>query len=243
MAIARVQFKVADTAATAAPTSLAITFGAATTAGNVVLVGVNTTGGVLLRVSSANGIFYNATPAAQTAGATSATQMFWGIMKGADTVITVQGLTGATNLGSTCAIAAEYSGVNITPDALPSNSVSTTANANTGFLTNTNTNALYCAAIGQRTFNSATENSTWASANVQPFNIVGQTTTNVNSGNADKALVYLDAIVSTSSSRAANVTSALGSLVSAGLLATFYEITVAAAGGGLRVAGHGGLAS
>ncbi len=240
MAIARVQFKVADSGSTTNPTSLTITLGAATTAGNVVLVGINGTAGVLLRVSSSNGIFYAASPSVQTGGGTSSSQIFWGIMKGADTVITITGLTGTTNLTSICAIAAEYSGANVIPDAIPSNSTSTTANVNTGFLTNLTANSLYCAVMGQRTFNSATENSVWASGNVQPFNIVGQTTSNVNSGNADKSLVYLDAIVSTSSSRAANVNSAFGSLVSSGLIATFREL---ASGGGIRTAGHGGLAA
>ncbi len=240
MAIARIQTKVTDSGSTTNPTSLVITFGSPTTAGNVVMVGINALGSALLRVTSANGIFYAANPCAQTGGATNSIQIFWGIMKGADTVITIQSLTGATNLGSICAIAAEYSGINIVPDGTPTNSVSTTANLNTGFLTNLTANSLYCAVMGQRTFNTATENSAWASGNVQPFNIVGQTTSNVNAGNADKSIVYLDAIVSTSSSRSANVNSAFGSLVSAGLIATFREL---ATGGGIRTAGHGGLAA
>ncbi len=239
MAIARVQSKVADTGSTASPTSLVITLGAATTSGNVVIVGVNCVATIPIRVTSANGIFYSATPAAVTAGARNMIQLFWGIMRGADTAITVQALSGA-NMGSTVAIAVEYSGSNITPDAAPTNSLLTTANVNTGFLTNLAANSLYCAAMGQRTFNTATENSAWASGNVQPFNIVGQTTSNVNAGNADKSIVYLDAIVSTSSSRSANVNSAFGSLVSAGLIATFREL---ASGGGIRTAGHGGLAA
>ncbi len=239
MAIARVQSVVGDTGSSAILTSLALTFASPTTSGNVVMVGANVQDGASVKVTSAHGIFYAATPIARTSGGTSDAQIFWAIMFGADTVITIALNSAAAFTGS--AVAVEYSGANIVPDNIPNGVTSTTSNANTGSVTNQTANALYVAAIVQRSFNSATENTAWASSNVQPFNIAGQTTTNINSGSVDKAIVYLDAIVTTSASRAANVNSALGSLVSAGLLATFKQVT--AGGGGLRAAGHGGLAA
>ncbi len=237
MAIARVQSVVGDTGSSAALTSLTLTFGSPTTSGNVVIVSANISD-LQVKVTSAHGAFYSATPCARTSGGSSADLIFWSIMTGADTAITVALVSGAAFVGA--AVAVEYSGATIVPDAAPNAVTSTTSNANTGSVTNLTANALYVASIGQRTFNSTTENSAWASGNVQPFNIAGQTTTNINSGNADKSVVYLDAIVTTTAARIANVNSAFGSLVSAGVLATFKQIT---SGGGIRTAGHGGLAA
>ncbi len=241
MAIARVQSISNNTGVPINVSSLALTFASPTTAGNTVIVGVSCAGLTPIKVTSTHGIFYNATPAAIDAvGATGQTQIFYGIMTGADTVITIALISGGA-LGELSAVAAEYSGSLILPDAIPSpiGAIATNA-ANTGNLTNTNANSLFVGVIGIKT-NTATQNTSWASNNVAPFSIVAQTTTNNNSGsNVDKGICFLDAIVSTSSSRGANINHGFGANRYAGLLVTFYQ---AASGGGIRTAGHGGLAA
>ncbi len=241
MAIARVQSTVNNTGSASNATSLALTFGSPTTAGNTVVVGVSCANLGPLKVTSTHGIFYNANPAAIDAvGAVVQTQIFYGIMTGADTVITVAIITAAA-MAQVSAVAAEYSGALILPDAIPSplGTIATNA-ANTGSLTNTNVNALYVGVIGIKT-NSSTQNTSWASNNVAPFILVAQTMTNNNGGaNADKGICYLDAVVSTSSARVANVNHGFGANRYAGLLTTFDQATT---GGGIRTAGHGGLAA
>ncbi len=236
MAIARVQSTSATTVAAAAGATLAITFGAATTAGNIVIVAISGTN-VTYKVTSAHGIFSDITPQAlNTGGTASAVHIFMGIMSGADTLITV----GIVPSSRVAIVAAEYSGSRIAYSDIPTNVQSTTATPNTAAITNADANSLYVAALGQKAFNSSTTNTAWASSNTSPFNIVAANTTSVNASNVDFAVCYLDAIVSTSSSRNVSVASAFGSLASSGLLATLHEI---ASGGGIRAAGHGGLAA
>jgi hypothetical protein len=242
MAIARVQSTSNNTGAPVNISSLALTFGSATTAGNTVIVGV--CGGALapIKVTSAHGIFYNASPGAiEATGATVETQIFYGIMTGADTVITIALLTGG-NLNEVAAVAVEYSGALILPDGIPTPAATIATNAaNTGNLTNSNANALYVGVIGIKT-NSSTQNTNWAFNNVAPFSIVNSTMTNNNGGsNVDKGICYLDAVVNTSAGRIANINHSLGPNRYAGLIVTFDQ--AAAGGGGIRTAGHGGLAA
>ncbi len=226
MAIARVQSIAATSGVPSNTTSLVLTFGAATTAGNTVIVAFATANDVIWKVSSTHGIFYNATPVAtdQTAG-TLTTQIFYGIMTGADTAITLARISGGV-LTQVSAVAAEYSGALILPDAIPSaiGIVATNA-ANTGNLTNTNANALFVGAIGIKT-TSATQNTSWAFNNVAPFSIVNSITTNNNSAaNIDRGICYLDAVVSTAASRGANINHTYGINRYAGLIATFDQVT------------------
>ncbi len=244
MAIARVQSKAADTAASVTATSLTITLDSATTAGNVVMVGIAATATRSVNVTSTHGIFSNVTPSALDTTTTSEyLYLFYGVMFGADTVITIASIDTTTALSSMSAVAVEYSGAGIQPDNIPAPvSAATTNSGNTGNLANTSANALYVGIIGVKT-QSSTENTSWATNNVAPFNIVAQTSTNNNSAaTIDRAIVYLDAIVSTSAGRVANVNHGFGAKRYAGLLATFKQFT-AAGGGGLRAAGHGGLAA
>ncbi len=235
MAIARVQsITTASTSGTAA--TLPITLGVATTSGNVLMVAVNVASAAAIKVTSAHGIFSDVTPQGLNTSGSNAVHIFLGIMSGADTAITV-GSFGNTRM---VAVAAEYSGVHINYSDIPINVQSNTATPNTGAITNSVASALYVAAIGQKGFNSATNNTAWASAPTNSFNIVNQNTTAANSGAVDLSLVYLDSIVSSSSSRNTSVVSALGTIQASGLLATFCEF---ATGGGLRAAGHGGLAA
>ncbi len=224
MAIARVQSVSANTGIPSNATTLVLTFGAATTSGNTVIVAVCNSTDVILKVTSAHGIFYNATPASidSTAG-TAVTQIFYAVMTGADTAITIARAAGGS-ISIVSAVAAEYSGALILPDAIPSaiGTVATNA-ANTGNLTNTNANALFIGAIGIKT-TSATQNSSWAFNNVAPFSIVNSITTNNNSAaNIDRGICYLDAVVSTAASRGANINHTYGINRYAGLIATFDQ--------------------
>ncbi len=237
MAIARVQSVSQTTAAGAAAVSLSLTLGAATTAGNVVMVAVNSTSVGQVKVTSAHGRFSDITPQGiNTSGTANQVRIFYGIMTGADTVITI----GFIASSRAAAVAAEYSGSHIAQSDIPTNVQSSTATPNTAAITNSNANSLYVAALGQKGMNVATTNNAWCSAPTNSFNIVDQNTTSVNSGNADFSVAYLDSIVTTSSARNVAVTSALGSLQSSGIMATFQEILT---GGGIRTAGHGGLAA
>ncbi len=236
MAIARVQTISVTTAAGGTAASLLITLGAATTAGNILIVATQSQSGTAMKVTSAHGIFSDVTPQGiNTSGTASIVHIFMGIMSGADTAITI-GVIPNTRIA---AVATEYSGSRIAYSDIPTNVQSTTATPNTAAITNADANSLYVAAIGQKAFNSSTTNTAWASNPTSPFNIAAQNTTSVNASNVDYSICYLDAIVTTSSSRNVSVASALGSLASSGVLATLHEI---AAGGGIRAAGTGGLA-
>ncbi len=236
MAIARVQSISASTAAGAAAATLALTLGTATTAGNVVIVTVYGQSNATYRVTSTHGIFSQLTPQGPNTVTGRTAHIFLGIMSGADTAITVGSITNTRMV----AHAAEYSGIHIIPSDIPTNSQSVTATPNVGAITNSNANTLYIAALGQSSLTSATTNTNWASGPTNSFNIINQNTTSVNSGSVDLAMAYLDSIVSTSAARNTSIVSAFGSANSSGLLATFAELT---SGGGIRTAGHGGLAA
>ncbi len=235
MAIARVQSTSASTTVNTAAT-LVLTLGAATTAGNVVLVGVNASSAATVKVTSAHGIFTDITPQGVNTTSSNTVHIFLGIMSGADTAITISAFGNARMVG----IAAEYSGSHLTPADIPANSQSNTATPNVGAITNSVASSLYIAALGQKGLDIPATNTTWASGATNSFNIVAQNTTNTNSARVDLALAYLESIVSTSSARNTSVASAFGAINASGILATFSEIT---AGGGLRAAGHGGLAA
>ncbi len=144
-------------------------------------------------------------------------------MFGADTVITI------TNQGGTAspfaAVAVEYSGIADVDNAVPQPNASNVATATptSGTLTNIALNALLVGVLTTQGFNSATENTSWASSPSSPFSIVGQITTKVNSGAVDIAVAFLEAIVSTSTGRSASASSSLGSLSCSGDLASFEQ--------------------
>ncbi len=243
MAIARVQSTSATTGVPSNSTTLALTFGAATTAGNTVIVGLSSGSFTNFKVTSTHGIFSQIYPmGGDTAGGNLQTCIFFGIMTGADTVITISGPTtfgGA--MGQVSAVAAEYSGALIMPDNIPAvvNAASTNA-ANTGNVANINANALFVGIIGVKV-TTATQNTSWAFNNVAPFSIVNSiTTNNASASNIDRGICYLDAVVSTVSTRGANVNHGFGINRYAGSLATFDQ---GVTGGGIRTAGHGGLAA
>ncbi len=241
MAIARVQSITASSLAPSNTTTLVLTFGAATTAGNTVIVGVASTSTLDMKVTSTHGVFSEVTPTAiDTTTSTEYVRIFYGVMFGADTAISIA-LINAGNLSQITAVAAEYSGAGIQPDNVPAVIGASGVNAaNTGNVANTNANALFVGIIGVK-IASSTANSAWATNNIAPFNIVGQNSTSNNTtATGDRAIVYLDAIVATSATRGTNVNHGFGTNRYAGLLATFAQAT---AGGGIRTAGHGGLAA
>ncbi len=241
MAIARVQSVATNTGTSVTATSFTLTFGAATTAGNTVMVAVSSISASEMKVTSTHGIFNEINPPAGDFTAANLTaRIFWAPMSGADTVITVTHNNPAVAIAPTAAVAVEYSGTFIIPDAIPAIvGASSTNSANTGNLANTNANALYVGVIGVK-MQSATQNANWATNNITPFAIVAQTTTNNGTTTTiDRAIVYLDAIVATSSTRGANVNHGYGTNRYAGILATFDQV---ATGGGIRAAGTGGLA-
>ncbi len=241
MAIARVQSTSSTTIAVTNAASLALTFASPTTAGNVVIVGLSIANTKTYKVTSAHGIFSEISPPGfDTTGSVGA-YIFYGVMTGADTVITIASIDGSS-IVQMAAAAAEYSGVGILPDNIPAPVATIATNAcNTGNLANTNANALYVGVIAIRT-TTATQNTSWASNNVAPFSIAAQNTTNnASASNIDRGIVYLDAVVSTVATRGANVNHGFGANRYAGLMATFDQVV--SAGGGLRTAGHGGLAS
>ncbi len=236
MAIARVQ-SIANQSPFAG-TTLTLTFGASTTAGNTVMVAVVYNAATELKVSSAHGIFSQIEPSAydSTAG-TAKTSLFWAIMTGADTVITIATISGA-GLQIAVAVAAEYSGSLIMPDniASPIAAIATNA-ANTGNVANINANALFIGVIGIKT-TTATVNTSWAFNNVAPFSIVNSiTSNNASVANIDRGICYLDAVVSTIASRGANINHTYGINRYSGLLATFDQ---AASGGVLTNPGMTG---
>ncbi len=216
--ITRVQTVTAGTGNTASPTTLALTLGAATTTGNIVIVTMSAGGSVVQKVTSTNGIFYEANPYALLTGGA---HIWIGYMLGADTVFTITPVSTMKMVATVTEYS--FSGSAIVPDAIPSIASGTTTTPTTGALTNNHANALYIGSLEIRAFNSATENTTFASSPSSPFSIVGQKTTDVNSGNVDVANVFMEAIVSSTSSRTASASSSLGSNSSAGVLATFYE--------------------
>ncbi len=242
MAIARVQSASANTGASSTVTSFTITLGAATTSGNTVIVGIAASTVRGLKVTSTHGIFSCVSPSAlDTTAAIEYVHVFYGVMFGADTVLTITALDSTIALAQTAAVAVEYSGALILPDNVPAIVGASGINAaNTGNLANNNANALYVGVIGVK-MQSATQNTAWAFNNVAPFSIVAQNTTNNGTvTNIDRAVAYLDAIVATSTTRGANVNHGYGTNRYAGLLATFDQ---GSAGGGIRTAGHGGLAA
>jgi hypothetical protein len=242
MAIARVQSTSVTTLASSNSTVLILTLGAATTDGNTVIIGIAGSINLDLKVTSTHGIFSEVTPSAvDLTTSTELVRIFYGIMFGADTSITIASVLGGA-LSQMSAVAAEYSGALIAPDNIPAViGASSTNAANTGNLANTNANALYVGVIGVKV-SSSTTNTAWATNNIAPFNIVAQNSTNNNTtATGDRAIVYLDAIVATSSTRGTNVNHGFGTNRYAGLLATFAQ--GASGGGGIRTAGHGGLAA
>ncbi len=243
MAIARVQSVSQTTGAPSNATSLVLTFAAPTTAGNTVMVGIATSVITLLKVTSSHGTFAQVFPATDVTGANEYVYLFKGDMTGADTAITIAGVAGGT-IGNLAAVAVEYSGAGLIADATPATVGASGINAaNTGNVANANVNALYVGVIGVKT-QSGTNNSSWATNNITPFNIASQNTTSNNTTTTiDRAIVYLDAIVSTSSTRGTNVNHGFGTNRYAGLLMTFAQSAAAATAGGLRIAGHGGLAA
>lgn len=220
--ITQVQNITSDSGSGAATNTFTLTFGAATTAGNIVVVGVQSNSAVT-KVTSANGIFYNATPEAQNTGGTgNLTQIFYGIMYGADTAIVVA-LLPAASTSRWSASAVEFSGNHIVPDAIPATASSSTSVPATGNVTNLDANALYVGVVAQKGFNSSTENTSWISSTTAGFTVY-QITTKVNSGSVDYSVALGWQVYSSIAGRSFAGTSSLGTLQSTGIMATFHEV-------------------
>ncbi len=207
-----------------------ITFGANYTAGNIICMAIcsQAVAGTAVNISgfgSAAVAFEQAGPTAFDATGAIFTSLFWGkVITGGNAKLSV--LTSGAATPTYCAVAAEYSGINIYPDTVPVVASGAPAtNIVTGADTNVQPNALYIAALGQR-FTTAAVNTAWLSAPGAPFSIVQQISTNLNGTNQDRGVALLDAVVTTSAARTANATSAFTNRF-AGVVLTMAEIPAA----------------
>ncbi len=206
-----------------------ITFGSNYTAGNLICLAICAQSPTLPNISAISpGViaFEQAAPVAPDVAGTVYGYLAWGkVITGGNAKISV--VTASTGPITICGVAAEYSGINISPDAFPAISAAGAVGTNviTGAVTNANPNALYIAVLGQR-FTSAAVNTAFLSAPGAPFSIVQQISTNLNGTNQDRGVGLLDAIVTTAAARTANATSGFnGRFV--GVLGTFNEIPAA----------------
>ncbi len=207
-----------------------ITFGNNFTVGNMVCLAIcsQSIAAPTIAITGLGGgaiPFSTLSPVASDTGGPEFGFLAWGkVITGGNSTITI---TDVSTVNRTwCAVGAEYSGINISPDAIPvAVGAAATTNVLTGSVTNIQPNALYIGALGQR-FTTAAVNTAWLSAPGAPFTIVQQISTNLNGTNQDRGVALLDAVVTTSAARTANATSGfLNRFV--GVLATMAETPAA----------------
>ncbi len=209
--------------------SFTISFGSNLTVGNLVCVGICSqapTNPIIAAASANTAIFAQSNPVAADVAVTVYTYIAWGkVIAANNRNITISTLDASSK--TFCAVAAEYSGINICPDATPVAQVpgAVGTNINTGTITNIQPNALYIGILGQR-FTTAAVNTAWLTSPGAPFTIVQQISTNLNGTNQDRGVGFLDAVVATSAARTANATSGFNGRP-AGIAATFAEVPAA----------------
>ncbi len=204
-----------------------ITFGNNLTAGNAICIAICSQAIATPSITAPGAVvaFNELSPIGADTTGPEYTYLCWGkIIGGGANKILITDLS--TVARTWCGVAAEYSGINISPDT-PGGAGTGALGTNivTASVTNAQPNALYVAALGQR-FTSSTVNTAWLSAPGSPFNIVQQISTNLNGTNQDRGCGLLDAIVTTSVPRTANATSAFTNRF-VGVLTTFSEIPAA----------------
>ncbi len=223
--IARVQNAASGTGATNAA-SFTITFGQNLTAGNLVGVAICSQGPTAMTLSSIGTVaFEQASPAAADTTGTIYSHLFWGkVITGGNALITVSTIDASTK--TFCGVACEYTGINISPDIVPTTAIGApTTNLNISGVTNTQPNALYLSVLGQR-FTSAAPNTAWLTSIASPFSIVQQISTNLNGTNQDRGVALIDAIVATTAQRNVTAISGFTNRFS-GVVGVFAEIPAA----------------
>ncbi len=224
--IARVQ-NAAGGIGAANAASFTITFGSNFTVGNTICVGVCSQSPTNPSITaSASVTFAQCNPAAADVSGGIYTYIAFGKVIGTNTKSVV--VASADTASKTfCGVAAEYSGINISPDAFPTTNApgSVATNVFAGPVTNIQPNALYIGILGQR-FTTAAVNTAWLTSPGAPFTIVQQISTNLNGANQDRGVGFLDAVVATSAARTANATSGFNGRP-ASFLTTFAEVPAA----------------
>lgn len=239
MAIVRVQ---SITAATASATSLTMTFGANLTVGNLVVIAVANGSGTAGPDNIAT-----ATPAncpilwfsrRNTGGANSALLCFGRVNTAVAAIVNTLGTT------TSCAmVGAEYSGVNLIGlDQGTTGDTGSGTNITAGSVTTLFANELIVSCVSVRgTSISAGAFNTPLPTGPPATAIVDQITAGVATSNADRAVALLERIVSSTGTTSPSVTSAVNNSW-IGITASIVAST-SSSGGGLRAAGHGGLAA
>ncbi len=239
MAISRIQSAAGGTGTNSGNGSFTITFGGNVTAGNYVVITTVTAGGsgYAMKVSGTGYIPQKVVPPTVNGNIGVLVDIFWGIVtSGSTSVFTVANVASGDVM---CGVAAEYIGSNLTQDVL---ATANTGNNNVPSVVNTNVtaNALLIGALATGC-TTASVNTSWLSSPHTPFSIANQISTNVNTSR-DRAMALLDAVVSSTNSQTSSGTNSFGAQEWAGNFAIFKELA-SSSGGGLRAAGHGGLAA
>lgn len=145
------------------------------------------------------------------------------VLTGGATSVVLATQAGVTaNMGG---VLVEYSGTNIIPDVWRvGNTGSSTTLTTATTDTTTAANSLVIGACAQRgTFSS--EQTSWASSPTNSFSIVAQTLCFTNTSNADRAIAFLERIVTSASTYSTGVTSGTSTQFACNI-ATFREIKV-----------------
>ncbi len=205
--ITRVQNAAGGVGATNA-NNFVITFGQNYVAGNMICVALCSQGPQVNSIASTGGVIefsQMAPPGGDTVGSIYTYLYLGKVITGANARLTVTTVDASTK--TICAVAAEYSGINISSDTIFISSTNAAGSSiNLGTLTNNQSSALYIGAVGQR-FTTAAPNTTFLSSPSSPFTIVQQISTNLNGTNQDRGVGLLDAVVSTSAARTMTVAS------------------------------------
>ncbi len=230
MAITRVQSKAANTGNGTVAT-LTITLDANATIGNTLIVAMAS--GQTQVASATYGSLTRFYVNLQSAASTQTAIFYIPIIEASPTIV----VNCASNT-QIAAVAVEYAGTIIAPD-IPPLAASGTATTNaTGTLTATRyANELLVAVMGRRgTF--TVDQTAWLTSITNSFSSVAQTSTITNVSNSDKAVAFLERIVTSTGTYSTAGTQA--SSVFSNIIATFVDNPIR---GGIRLAGHGGLAA
>ena len=225
----RIQSAVANSGASTGTVATSVTLSSSPTAGNYLVLAASVNAGTVPALTDDPNVgwtIYLRTGASGSTAFIAVGQVF----SGASATQTVTATAGIA------LVLAEYSGDDFVVDRVASATASsaTCASGTTG--TTSVANGLWVSAIGTRATGGAT-----FSAPTNSFTIVDQTKTSL-STTSDRSVCLLEFFPSSTATASTGVT-ASGSGVYAGVIATLYEVTSGSSGGGMRLAGHGGLAA
>ncbi len=233
MAIARVQSKTANNGSTAG-TTLTITLTGNGTVGNTLFVGFVGAGGIPSRFKYGSN---TEVPFAEfVANNVFAAYAVVPIQEASTSIVITMGSQLAA------AVAVEYSGRLITCDLPPLSASNSSGTSNTSGTTATSNYANELAvSIASARFATATEQTAWLTSTTNSFTSVAQTSSSANT-TSDREIAFLEKIVtSTGTFQTTGTQPANSGWVN--LIATFTDNPLVTPGGGLRAAGHGGLAA